>query len=133
MATIIDSGLLTITIGAVVVDCVTGCTFTSTNDEIETTCQNATASKSYRAGANEWSISLNQNNSFDGSGMLFKTLLTTHQARTEVAVEFVVDDGTGFKITGNCSIPSATLTGGNSGANFTGDWTLKGSGPYTIV
>lgn len=133
MATIIDGGVMVILIDDTVVDCVTNATFTSTNDEIETTCKNSDGAKSFRAGANEWSVTADQNLSFDGTGMLAKALLVAHKARSVVTIEFGSQTASEFLITGEVAIPSFTINAGNTGSNVTTNMTFKGDGAYTVT
>lgn len=133
MATIIDGGVMVILVDSAVVDCITNATFTSTNDDIETTCKNAEGAKSFRPGANEWSVTADQNLSFDGTGTLAATLLAAHKARSVVAIEFGSQTTGELKITGNVVIPSFTINAGNTGSNVTTNMTFKGDGAYTIV
>ena len=131
MATFVDGGTVLITVDGAPIDCLTNATFTSTNDEIETTCKNETGSKSFRPGANEWSISADQNTTTDGTGTLTKALLTAHQNRSTIAVVFTC--GAAFNISGNVNIPTMSVTAGNSGTNTTASLTLKGDGAYVIA
>ena len=131
MATFVDGGTVLITVDGAPIDCLTNAVFNSTNDEIETTCKNPDAAKSFRPGANEWSISADQNTTTDGTGTLTKALLTAHQNRSTIAVVFTC--GTHFTVSGDVNIPTMSVTGGNSGTNTTATMTLKGSGAYTIA
>ena len=130
MATFVDGGTVLVSIDGSPIDCLTNCTFQSSNDEIETTCKNPDGAKSFRPGANEWSITADQNTTTDGTGTLTKALLQAHQNRSVIAVVFTC--GTHFTVTGNVTIPTMTVTAGNAGSNTTANLTLKGDGAYTI-
>lgn len=113
----------------VLIGCLTSNSFTSTNEEIPTTCKNNNGAYQFRPGSNTAEMPFEGN--FDPAstyGLI--DLLSVHKNRTRVGVK-QYDTESGLYITGYAYMPTLEWTGGlNEASVFSGTFKVDGEWAY---
>jgi len=125
-------GNVVVTVDATAVECLTTCSLSLTTEEVDTTCKNATNTKSFEPGATSWEVGIGGTYT-DGTGANedFHTLMATAIAKTQVVAVFGGVDSGDIIYTGNAYIFNIQADAPNSGEQVTWTATLKGDGALT--
>lgn len=116
------------------IECLTQSDFSSSAEEIDTTCKNTAGVKTFEVGAIdvEYTVSGNYTEG-TGSNDDFHTLYTAHAARTTVAAKWGGVDSGDKTYTANAKIMSISASAGNTGSLVTWTATIKATGAVTVA
>lgn len=117
---------ITLKVDDTAIQCETQSNFSSSAEEIDTTCKNTAGTKSFDVGAITAEFTVGGNYSEGtGSDEDFHTLYAAHAARTTIAAKWGGVDVGDKTYTANAKIMSISASAGNTGSLVTWTATIK--------
>lgn len=122
---VLNGNDVVVKVGGVTIGCLTGCSLSSTQNEIDVTCKDDSGNRSVLSSGITANITFNGFFKPDASyGM--EDLWDIHIARTEVSVAF--GDATNMTIYGQAYLTELTWDGPlNAGSTFSGKFSITGT------
>lgn len=116
------------------IECLTQSDFSSSAEEIDTTCKNTAGVKTFEVGAIDVEFTVSGNyTEGTGSNEDYHTLYAAHAARTTVAAKWGGVDVGDKTYTANAKVMNVQASSGNTGSLVTWTATLKATGAVTVA